>query len=477
MSTVVIVNLAVEISCSILCCIFIASIIMAGGLKDKLNRAFILVLVSNIAVMLSDATAFYSIGKTAPHNFVFNYLGNVGTYIFSYCLIMAFSRYLYLYFSTKRETSKTPVYLIYGLQIFAILCTILALFNHMYFTIDAANIYHRQGMYWFSQILGLIGMVINSVTIIQNTKYMNRVEKYAFATYIILPVIGIIIQTAVYGFVSVYIASTWTIIVIYISVQSQQARLMREQEFELMELERQKEKLDESNDFLDQINTAKTQMLTTISHEMGTPLSAISANAQLVKVLIERQEDRREISQNLDFISEEAGRLARLARGMLELGTFQESQRDFRKVDIAELLVKSGEGYQAMLDMGGNRLELAIPQDLPFVKGNPDMLVQVVLNLLSNSAKNTRNGLITITAESKADFVVTQVKDNGKGISPALVDHVFERGIKGETNGNIGIGLTVCRDIVQQHGGTISLISTEGVGTTVTFSIPLAREE
>lgn len=233
MPTITTINIAIEIFSSTLCFIFIVCILSVDTLKLKINRVFIGVLLSNIAVMLSDALAFYSIGKPQTRYYVYNYIGNFFCYIFSYVLIIVFSYYITLYFSTKTKVNKAPFRAVLIIQCVAIALTVVALFNNMYFTIDENNIYHRESLYWLSQMLGMAGMAINAGLIIYHRKSLDKIEGLAFACYIILPVVAIIVQTLVYGLVTVYIASTITIIFIYIGIQAQQGRIIKEKELAL----------------------------------------------------------------------------------------------------------------------------------------------------------------------------------------------------------------------------------------------------
>jgi hypothetical protein len=91
------------------------------------------VLLSNVAVMLSDALAFYSIGRMEPHFFVFNFIGNFLTFQFSYIVIMCFSNYINVYLLAKFPVKRTTVYMVYGVCGLAITLTFLSLLNNMYF--------------------------------------------------------------------------------------------------------------------------------------------------------------------------------------------------------------------------------------------------------------------------------------------------------------------------------------------------------
>jgi len=202
-------------------------------LRVRINRAFIWVLLSNITLMLSDALAFFSIGRAGIHFFVLSFIGNFFTFQFSYLLIMCFSNYINVYLASKIQIKRTTVRMVYGVCGLAIALTFFSLLNNMYFIIDENNVYHRQSMYWLSQVMGMIGLALNSIEIIRFRKSLNRMETFALASYIILPIIAVVIQVSVYGYVSVYIASTLTIFFIYIGMQAQFQKILKESELQL----------------------------------------------------------------------------------------------------------------------------------------------------------------------------------------------------------------------------------------------------
>jgi signal transduction histidine kinase len=114
-------------------------------------------------------------------------------------------------------------------------------------------------------------------------------------------------------------------------------------------------------------------------------------------------------------------------------------------------------------------LFLDIPESLPIIYGNADMLLQTLSNLLSNACRHTRNGTISIYARSGGGVVTVAVCDDGEGIEAERIPFLFTRGIS--TRGT-GYGLTICKNAIEAHGGDIRLLSDLGKGTAVTFTIP-----
>lgn len=252
---------------------------------------------------------------------------------------------------------------------------------------------------------------------------------------------------------------------------------LSEIEGELSEAKIRQRETDETNRFLDRLSQMKTRFIANTSHEMKTPLTVMSANAQLSKVLINTGADKEEIFQYLDTISRESERLARMMEGMLALGSRQEEQEQLGPVELSSLLQNSVTIYRAIAESKGNRLILEMPEQLPVVNGDADALSQVILNLLSNANRYTKNGRITIEVKQTAHMLTVSVRDTGEGISPELLPYIFERRVKEGESSGAGLGLAISRSIVERHGGTIEMESSLGIGTAVTFSLPVSEKE
>lgn len=239
---------------------------------------------------------------------------------------------------------------------------------------------------------------------------------------------------------------------------------------------RQKE-LDESNRFLDRLSQMKTTFMANISHEVKTPLTVMSANAQLSKALISADADKNEICQYLDTISREAERLSRMMGSVLTLGSTQETQELMGSVAIGSLVRESAEAYRTIIEKQGNQLALRIPVILPNVFGNSDMLSQVVLNLLSNANRYTHNGRITVSARQVDETVEVSVEDTGTGVSPDVLPRIFDRYAREAESSGAGLGLPICHAIIEQHAGAIGIETHQGQGTIVTFALPIRTKE
>ena len=130
------------------------------------------------------------------------------------------------------------------------------------------------------------------------------------------------------------------------------------------------------------------------------------------------------------------------------------------------------------MDESGPQLVLDVADDLPIVHGDRDRLIQVVINLISNAVKFTPSGTITVSARQRPDGLEVAVADTGVGIAREDHDKVFEQfGQAGDTLTDkprgTGLGLPICREIVEHHGGRLWLESEVGAGSTFRFTLPV----
>lgn len=233
----------------------------------------------------------------------------------------------------------------------------------------------------------------------------------------------------------------------------------------------QQRRVDEQNAVLKQVNQSKTQFLANTSHEMRTPLTVISVNIQTVMGLLKRMDGvsgNSETQELLQDAQEEIMRLSRMVGGMLSLNSLAESTEKI-KINFTALLRNTADMMHLLLLQQGNEFDYDIAENLT-VFGNADLLSQVIINLLQNANSHTKGGAIHLSAVSVARKIKVIVSDNGSGISTELLPHVFERGV---TEGGTGVGLFLCKTVVESHGGTISIESTVGAGTTVIVILPV----
>jgi len=190
---------------------------------------------------------------------------------------------------------------------------------------------------------------------------------------------------------------------------------------------------------------------------------------------IEYEMDKDDIRKSLKNAQEEIMRMSRMVNNAMDYPTTQGNTEKKEALDIAPVLRFCADTYRSMTRKKNNALAVDVPISLPLVYANSDMIIQVLSNLLSNANRHTIDGEITIRAAAGDDKVVVTVMDNGEGISPTLLPHVFERGVSAGKAGKSGFGLSISKSIIEALGGEISIASEQGKGTAATFVLPAYR--
>lgn len=234
-------------------------------------------------------------------------------------------------------------------------------------------------------------------------------------------------------------------------------------------------RVEAEKEMLSEMNRLKSAFYTDMSHEMKTPLTVIAVNAQFAAQNIEAGVVDEETITDLAAISAEARRLGQMVTSLVGIGRMQGTEGGRSSLALDSLVTETARIYQSLFARKKNTLTAFTEPELPPVEGNADQLIQVLINLLSNANRHTMEGVVELRAESMEHKVKVSVSDNGAGIPADLLPHVFRRYCHGEDGGS-GLGLPICREIIQEHGGEIGIESTEGKGTTVWFTLP-AKEE
>ncbi|MDR0999975.1 MAG: HAMP domain-containing histidine kinase [Clostridiales bacterium] len=223
-----------------------------------------------------------------------------------------------------------------------------------------------------------------------------------------------------------------------------------------------------------ELDKLKTEFYQDMRHEMKTPLTVISSDIQTADDMMDFSMDKDYIREKLEHAQEEIIRLARMLENSLDLAAAQVGRRYMEPVDLAALLLSSVEAFRPLIERQGNTLSVKIPDGLPKLAGNRDMLLQVIYNIMGNAAKHTRNGEIAVSLKHASSGLEALIRDTGEGIPPEILPHVWERGV---TSNGTGYGLFICKAFVEEiHGGHIRIESEPGKGTSVAFTLPLRNE-
>ncbi|MBF0100338.1 MAG: cyclic nucleotide-binding domain-containing protein [Desulfobacterales bacterium] len=266
--------------------------------------------------------------------------------------------------------------------------------------------------------------------------------------------------------------------------------------------EREREHAEEENLYLIELQRKKTEFFSIISHELRTPLTSILGFARLIhKDFYERfmpiltqtpklTGKANKIVQNLEIIVQEGIRLTRLINDLLDYTKIEAGKIEFcdSVFRVAEVLEQAVELIRGEFSLKPN-VDLLVSIKSPDLKVNadPDRLIQVLINLLNNAAKFTEQGCVEVTLENDVTghYVRISVKDTGSGIPEEHINKIFDtfhqvlkrnsvseiRKITGKQQGT-GLGLFICKQIIDHYHGEIWVESVFGKGSTFIFILP-----
>jgi len=239
------------------------------------------------------------------------------------------------------------------------------------------------------------------------------------------------------------------------------------------------------NKMLDRLNRTKTSFFQNMSHDFKTPLVVVSMNLINALDILDFYDevDKDSLRESIGTAHGEIMRLSRIVDGALKHATLYNNRHAAESIDLNVLLQGMADSYGAFLRRNKNIITLSIPEVLPQVYGNTDMLVNVLSNLITNANRYTKKGEISINAEvisvkkvpgGEKSFVSVCVSDTGMGIKPEILKNIFKRG---ESETSTGLGLHICKAAVETYGGTINVDTKEGAGTKITFTVPVFAEK
>ncbi len=225
------------------------------------------------------------------------------------------------------------------------------------------------------------------------------------------------------------------------------------------------------------LEQVRRNFIANFSHELRTPLASLRALAEtLTAGALDNPQDARRF---LSLIVREVEALDRLTQDMLTLARLESGREIWQRAALAprDLLAAVTERLQQQADRNGVVLELIASRNLPLLQGDRAALERALMNLVHNAIKFTPpGGLITLSAQAQGNAVLFQVRDTGPGIDPEDLPHIFERFYKvdrGRSSAGAGLGLSIVRHIVQEHGGRVWVESTPGEGSLFCIQLPL----
>ena len=224
----------------------------------------------------------------------------------------------------------------------------------------------------------------------------------------------------------------------------------------------------------------KTELLANVSHDLRTPLTSIKGYTTTIL----RHYDRLSDEEKRDFLHEielASDRLTELIENLLQLSKLEAGGFHMQKepLGIASMVSNAVEDLEQKAK--SHRFVTHIEEPLPLVEADPHRIRQVLDNLLSNAVKySAEHTEITVECQANDNALVVRVRDQGVGIGPEELDRIFDRFYQASSGvssrgGGVGLGLAICKGIIEAHGGRIWAESTQGEGSTFTFTLPLGQ--
>ncbi|MGE5123867.1 MAG: sensor histidine kinase, partial [Acidobacteriaceae bacterium] len=220
----------------------------------------------------------------------------------------------------------------------------------------------------------------------------------------------------------------------------------------------------------------KSTFISVISHELKTPVALIKGYVGTLR----REDanwDREVVKDSLAVIEEEADRLTNMIENLLDASRLQAGGLSINpsEVDLPSLARRIAERFQTQSSI--HKLIVEFPQDYPVISGDDARLEQVLSNLVSNAIKySPQGGEIHISGQVRPEQVMVCVSDQGPGIAPEDIPHVFDRFYRSSnakrTTKGAGLGLYLARAVIEAHGGRIWIDPRPGKGARICFSIP-----
>ena len=242
-------------------------------------------------------------------------------------------------------------------------------------------------------------------------------------------------------------------------------------------------------------NAAKSAFLSTVSHELRTPLTSVLGFAKIIKKRLDEKvfpvtdksdpktvKTISQINENLDVVVSEGQRLTHLINDVLDLAKIEAGKMEWNMetVSIPEIAERAIAATTSLFEQNHLELERDIKTDIHDITGDKDKLIQVMVNLISNAVKFTPRGKVKCSVFEKDKEVIVSITDTGIGIAPDDHAAVFEQFKQvGDTLTDkpkgTGLGLPICKEIVEHHGGRIWLESELGKGSTFFVALPTVK--
>ncbi len=223
---------------------------------------------------------------------------------------------------------------------------------------------------------------------------------------------------------------------------------------------------------LEQIETNRRNFLADVSHELRTPLTSIRG---FIQGMLDGNIAPAEQEQYLSRVYREIQRLVRIVSDLLDMARMKEGQMEYQweSLNLWGLCQEAGESMMPLAAEKGLILSMELPAKAAWIRGDYARLIQVLVNLLDNALKYTREGEVELSGRIEDSRALVSVADTGPGIPPREIPYIFERFYRGGSTRGTGLGLAISKLIMDAHQGTVTVFNRPGGGAVFLIAIPL----
>lgn len=345
----------------------------------------------------------------------------------------------------------------------------------------------------FSQLHALIGIMAMAGLGLFSAKKGNRLGNYFALAYLVF--FGIALIEVIYlqtGIPKHLFDLSYVSLAILTEIGLLSLLLTKRVQWEKEKMEQAQYQAHYEAQAAKELNEAKSDFVNTISHELRTPLTSILGFTAMAKVKLSQQiyplviepnpkhsRQMKQVLDNLEIIENEGERLKDLITEVLDLAKMESGRMDWKEecIDLAQILERTKINTTGLFTRENLVLRSEIKAGL-WILGDSNKLLQVFINLISNAVKFTDQGEILLKAYSHGQVARVEVKDSGIGIAPEDFEKVFEKfkqvgKVLSDRPKGTGLGLPICKEIVEHHQGMIWLESSLGEGSTFIVDLPL----
>jgi signal transduction histidine kinase len=376
---------------------------------------------------------------------------------------------MYKLFTQKNlpeDSRKKTIYPIFFAEIVAACLYLFAVCEEKNAFLVPREILSAEGLKTLSLVFYIVALTLTAIlsVFLLKKRTFDKIAKIYVATLAVGVVVNIAILLPIEFFSRHFVPQVLPVTLLILS----QCMMMIETYDE--------QRLAVQNENLKILSEKRREMMATISHETRTPLAVISMYAGLIAAEMRAEGVSEQRAKDLDNIIEQIQNINEI---MKQYSSLSETSDRLTPVSLVDVANRTVQVYKHILKDAGITLKTSFSDDLPYVIVHPGKLTQVFLNIMKNAASHSGATEMYIkAAESEHGFLSVTITDNGRGFPPDILPNVFKRGVSSCKNSNCtdcaGIGLAVCKSIIEAAGGEISVRNESGAA--VTFTLPIFSE-